>query len=335
MAILWRSQTVNSVKVTKLNPPYPQNPYIKASGINDTGLVVGEAYFQKEPNTRHAFVGDANSLADLAGVESWATSINNLGQVAGSSYGQGGERAFVCDANGKMTDLGTLPGGRESWAYGINNLGQVAGASTWPGGGEHAFVGDAKGLTDLGTLGGPDSVARGINDTGQVVGWSSTCSGGGTHAFFKDANDKMTNLGTLPGGSESWAYDINKVGQVVGSSTWSGGGKHAFVGDANGLTDLGALGGSNSEAKSINDSGQVVGWASLAGDATFHAFVWENGIMYDLNKFVKLPPDEVLVEAYINNASLIVANSNRGNTYLLTPTLVEMTLIIKEIKIVE
>jgi len=48
------------------------------------------------------------------------------------------------------------------------------------------------------------------------------------------------------------------------------------------VTDLGTLGGTISEAWGINNSAQVVGRAYLAGDATYHAFLWEAGVMTDL-----------------------------------------------------
>ncbi len=57
---------------------------------------------------------------------------------------------------------------------------------------------------DLGTLGGPSSYAEGINSSGTIVGFSYT-SGGNYHAFSYSGG-VMTDLGTLPGGSNSFAF---------------------------------------------------------------------------------------------------------------------------------
>src|SRR5437868_2271722 len=48
------------------------------------------------------------------------------------------------------------------------------------------------------------------------------------------------------------------------------------------ITDLGTLGGASSGAFGVNSSGQVVGYAYLAGDASYHAFLYGNGHMTDL-----------------------------------------------------
>ena len=79
----------------------------------------------------------------------------------------------------------------------------------------------------------------------------------------------LTDLGTL-GGPQSFAFDINDAGQVVGGADIPASGGpfpdfHAFLWDsAGGMQDLGTLGGENSSATGINNMGQVVGWSDTS-----------------------------------------------------------------------
>ena len=82
-----------------------------------------------------------------------------------------------------------------------------------------------------------------------------------------------TDLGTLGGGGEHSAYDVDNYGRVVGARTTPAGVQRAFVWTAGGgLVDLGTLGGASS-AFGITDAGQVVGFSNLPGGPE-HAFLW-------------------------------------------------------------
>ncbi len=130
-------------------------------------------------------------------------------------------------------------------------------------------------LTELGTLGGYFSGAWAINNAGQVVGWADR-SDGARHAFLWD-HGTMIDLGTPEPGDNSFARDINDVGQIVIHT-----GGFAYLWD-NGTTQLiSGLGPSGKAfAFALNNAGQVVGTSEVRYLEP-RAFLWEDGVTHDL-----------------------------------------------------
>jgi len=255
-----------------------------ALGINGHGQVVGYASTPDSTQAARGFITgpDGVGMTDLGvtqgGVFSQAFGVNNAGQVAGAS----GDldtwtfKAFTSDASGApLRELAT-PGGAGAISVGdaINNAGQVVGFySTSEADTHHAFttLANGVGLQDLGTLAGDDySEARAINDAGVVVGMSTLAAAGAPgHAFITGASGLgLRDLGTL-GGEGSYAYGLNKAGQVVGYAQLLDGSLRAFVTGPDGMdmVDLNTLAVLESgayfvEATGINDLGQLVANAS-------------------------------------------------------------------------
>lgn len=162
----------------------------EALAINNKEQIVGSANiapdFEPDGNDRHAFLYDNGVMKDLGtmgGRDSTANSINDKGQVAGTSdiapFDSGQQRAFIYTAKKGMRSLGTLPNGASTRANGINNHGEVVGVSLSPSG--RAFVyRPGSGMRDLTDLIDPASglvivYATSINDRGQIVGYG--CKG--------------------------------------------------------------------------------------------------------------------------------------------------------------
>jgi probable HAF family extracellular repeat protein len=251
-------------------------------------------------------------LGTLGGKNSWMNwgEINNFGQIVGMS------ETAIPDPNGEdicgfgthltcrpfvwqlfhMSALPTL-GGNNGQASAINSRGQIVGMAEngavdsscpagttnnriqlpvlWENGRAHALptpVGDAGGF------------ANWINDHGQAVGNTGNC-GAMSHAVSWE-NDTVTELKDLGTGAGAIAYGNNNRGQIVGSVFVSPGGatRYGALWQNGVLTNLGTLPGDMSAiATGINDQGQVVGSTWDSHFNWSHAFIYQNGVMTDLN----------------------------------------------------
>lgn len=219
----------------------------------------------------------------IGGVSSYATGINNLGQVVGFGTTLTGQTHAILWSNGQIHDLGTL-GGTYSYARAINDSGQIVGGAYTTGNAALRATqwidGHILTLTDFG---GRSSEAYSINSSGSIAGYSDSYSGA-TGVLWTDG--KPSQLQSLTG--TPWrlfgANGINEAGEVVGSAYLPSKGAPHAVSWAQGIgTDLGTLGGSSSNAFAVNDAGEIVGVSDIAvGSSAQHATVWRNGVAHDL-----------------------------------------------------
>ncbi|WP_338758890.1 PEP-CTERM sorting domain-containing protein [Massilia sp. METH4] len=118
----------------------------------------------------------------------------------------------------------------------------------------------------------------GINDRGQILQWHYV--GLGRQAAILTGN-QQTVLGTL-GGRDSSGFDINNLGQVVGTSTNASEETRAFLYSNGTMRDLGSFGGNYTSAHRITDNGTVLGYSRTASGAS-HGFIWtESGGLVDV-----------------------------------------------------
>jgi probable HAF family extracellular repeat protein len=122
---------------------------------------------EPNPSVRYAIV----DLGTLGGYLSFATAINDHGDVVGNSRTKSGQMHGFLWTNRKMRDLGTL-GGPGSSASGINDLRAIVGQSRiGPGAGtSRAYLWIDGRMTKLSTSNHRNSSAVSINNAGVIVG---------------------------------------------------------------------------------------------------------------------------------------------------------------------
>jgi probable HAF family extracellular repeat protein len=215
--------------------------------------------------------------------------------------------------NGKLTDLGALPGNNGSAVFQVNEQGVGAGSS------ENGTLDPLTGypalnavlfkdgqVINLGTLpGGHESMAIAINDRGQVAGFalnatpdSYACSlvsapppcGWNTQLrAFIWQDGVMRDLGTL-GGPDASINELNARGQIAGDSytndvpnpVTGAPTLHPYLWTDGHMRDLGTLGGASSTTNWLNNRGEAVGQSNVAGDQTAHPFLWDGERLRDL-----------------------------------------------------
>ena len=169
----------------------------------------------------------------------------------------------------------------------------------------HAFEWQNGQLRDLEALPGNNSSAVfEVNGSGAGVGMSETAitdpytGWPADHAvLFKGG--QVIDLGTLPGGYESQANDINDRGQMSGFASngipdpysFFGWGTQArsFIWQNGVMRDIGTLGGPDAVSTTLNAAGQITGQSytnsaanPATGVPTLDPFLWTSGHMRDL-----------------------------------------------------
>jgi len=321
-------------RIMDIGTPGLGGPNSGALGVNDLGQAIGQAE-TPDPNNENfcdyftgltclPFLwqrGVMTPLPLLGGHNGTVGSINNRGEVAGIA--ENSTRDDDCPLTPALNGTGPLAFDFEAVIWG-------------PGRGEirelHPLPGDTVGA------------AFGINDNGQAVGVSGLCSNttlpgfeAGPHAVLWEKDSSVHDLGSLGGtvntailGLGTVAFSINEHGQVAGVSALAGNTNfHAFLWTKEtGMRDLGVLYGDvDSAGLGINDGGEVVGASVGAGGplVDVRAFLWQNGVMSDLNALVPADSPLYLLTAFaINNTGEIAGfgvNTSTGDlhAFLATP----------------
>jgi len=281
-----------------------------------------------------------NSLGVLSGIAQTATpdplhepwSCASFLPSTGTSC-----RGFVW-AFGTMHELPPLPGGNNSFATGTNDLLQTAGwAETrmpdptcdpkshqvlqflpvvWSDAGRH--------VRPLPLLHGDSSgAATAINDRGQVVGISGSCDQAAgrytaAHMVLWE-NGRAIDMGAIGGDAWNTPMAINEHGVVVGFANTAPGAalrEHAFLW-RKGIAprDLGTLHANDvhSQALGLNNLAQAVGISCTAGFASCSGFLYQDGVMTDLNDLTPDYPGVIVDAQDINDQGVITGQAVTAN----------------------
>jgi probable HAF family extracellular repeat protein len=191
--------------------------------INDAGYITGQMYTGEVLNailwrpgaTEVRFLPPLPNGLHMVGYD-----INNLNHITG--YGSKASprwEAFLWSYTRGTVGIGFVPGANTTLAHGINDNDEVTGIG-YIGSSTSAFYWSrSTGVLVMQTLGGAIGAGLDINLAGAIVGWSSTASQDTHAALWNNYTNVPQDLGTLPGGTISYAYGINSSGQVVGFST--------------------------------------------------------------------------------------------------------------------
>jgi probable HAF family extracellular repeat protein len=272
---------------------------VSPTDINSAGTIVGS---RKTDTGTVAFRRSyGGPLVDINGA-TVANAVNEFDQVTGKTL----TGAFLLDGN-NLREWGGYGG------YGINEAGQISGnqqlnnpyratplpldpaiytpgkwdnlgiATVYPRGTRQGVYADFYVLND-------------INDAGFAVGSRSRYGLAGSSSILTTpAFNAVSYLSTPYGGTARAINNQNMIVGTTGSNSSTGEYAHAYLYDydADSLQDLGTLNngtGLTSSAADINEYNQVVGtsWlvtqlTSLYDPTLYHAFLWENSQMTDLN----------------------------------------------------
>jgi probable HAF family extracellular repeat protein len=290
-----------SYAITELSPWVSSNR-CWARNINDLGQVVGGAYI--DGTTFHACIWERVAgqwtIRDLGApanyIHSNGNDINDFGEVAVTCSGTP-DKAFFYGENGLIELVSGEYG--SSWTSDINYFGDVCGvtdgevslgqACLWERAGGNSWT-----FSDLGVMTGCyQSRENDLNDSRQVVGYSWVDENRFWRACLWERNEEGQWTVTFPAGDlRSTAHYINNSGQIVGNQYIDDTTSYACLWERKSgqwtATNLQALAPDlyGSIGYDINGVGQVVGYARLAGTTTGVGFLYQNGVMRDLNSFL-------------------------------------------------
>lgn len=295
-----------------------------ASSLNDSEQVVGEGLLPNGQAT--AFLWTANTgmvnLGAMPGEESYASSINNAGEIVGGSWGSAdfGDRGILWTPQSGLIDIGSETQMTVVEPFGITEDGQVFGGSDVGG----FIYTAAAGFTRVIIPGITVDIVCALNNQGQMV--IDTQNTG--KVFYSSSEGVVPIRDNAEPAINNFEFgQMNENGMVVGTIplvTAPTVAMHGFIWDqATGMIDLTPGADDSSTATGINDLGQVVGDANLDGKGWF-PFLYENGTLYNLTPYLDATASgwsNIALADINNNGDIAGYGTFSGQTeaFLLTP----------------
>ncbi|HVR37286.1 MAG TPA: Ig-like domain-containing protein, partial [Methylomirabilota bacterium] len=334
----------------------------RATDINGTGQIVGVSRTADGSDRAFLWQnGEMTDLGTLGGVNSHAAAINETGGIVGwAETPEGRLRACLFGAGTNVNLSGGYP--NDSYAADINDHGRVVGWTETPVSGADqprptaVLFGGSPILQTLSVWEGTPIRGRAtaINNGSLIGGWTgdvlSIWGPRDRAAFWEDLDSSAF---TRYGDTDSYVHDVDATGRLVGESGLPYVWKRAVMWSGTNRLSLGSLAFGSSTAAAINQAGQIVGSADAyrfglitnklifpgpgtdpdgpppepqvyeGYELTRHAFLWQNGVMSDLNDLIPTHSGwELTAAESINDAGQIVGSGQfNGQTraFLLTP----------------
>jgi probable HAF family extracellular repeat protein len=189
--------------------------------INDSGVMTGQIYTGEVVNAFYWRLAARPHFIPplLNGLHMVGYDINNRNHITGNGSVPGSWEAFVWSQARGTVGIGFVPGASVTLGHGINDNDEVTGIGYFVSTTSAFYWSRETGIVVMQTLGGAIGAGLDINLTGAIVGWSSLASGDIHAAIWDNNTSTPRDLGTLPGGTTSYAYSINSSGQIAGFST--------------------------------------------------------------------------------------------------------------------
>ena len=230
------------------------------SGINNSGQIL-VTWTDASQNWHSAIRRPDGTYTpiELPGTTgTWATALNNNGQIAGVYRDATGTHSFVGPADGKSFtsfDVPDTAAAQYGTPAGINDQGEIVGSGFSGALFTTGFLRSADGLsyTTIVNAGSLATFVTGINDNGDIAGWDVTGSSYGVRHGFVRSRDGSFRVVEVPGAlAGSYLAGINNRGQIIGSMPFP------FVLNPDG-TSLALDPDTASMPRAIDDNGRIAG----------------------------------------------------------------------------